>query len=275
MYDNDWSIRATVGASKALASIPVGLSRLAANLSPRLGELAKRTRESYPEMDRSISALEEHVDAPSRSKAESIGYGAGLLGAAALTPGIGAARVAARAFPPVFTRAGFVQSFPRMAAITRGAGAAVDAAAKGAIGGAISDPENPGTAALGGAVLGPAAKGAGAAMQTRGAQRIGAHVIPHALLAAPAYYMLTSMGVPAHLAAGVFPALTWYHMPSAAPFRRAGATIIDATGKVIAAIPPAFMGYFGGKGTGEVTQTGAEIGSDIARDASAELRRDF
>jgi hypothetical protein len=275
MYDNDWTIRATVGASKALASIPIGLSRLAATISPRLGELAKQTRGSYPDMDRAISALEEHVDAPSRSRAESIGYGAGLLGSAALTPGIGASKVAARAFPAIYTRAGFAQPFPRAAAFTRGVGSTVDTAAKGAIGGAISDPENPGTAALGGAVLGPAAKGLGVAMQTRGAQKIGAHALPHALLAAPAYHMLTSMGVPAHLAFGVFPALTWYHFPSAAPFRRAGATIIDATGRVIAAIPPSLLGYFGGQGAGEVTQTGAEIGSDVAKDVSTELRRDF
>lgn len=275
LYDNDWSIRATVGASKALAGIPIGLSRLAAHISPRLGELAKTTRQNYPEMDRAITALEQHADAPSRSRTESLGYGAGLLGSAVLTPGIGGARVGARIFPPLFTRRGFVQPFPRAATTARRVGETADVAAKGAIGGAIGNPDDPGTAALGGAVLGPAAKGLGAAMRTAGAQRIGAHVLPHAALAWPAYSMLTSMGVPSHLAWGVFPALSWYHMPSAAPFRRVGANIIDATGKVIASIPPAMLGYFGGQPTGVAAKAGAEAGSEVVKDVAAEASKDW
>lgn len=264
LYNNDWKTRAAVGAAKALTSIPISMGRLAGTMSPALADVVNQARSSYPMADGILRQMEEFSDSPSNSAMETAGYYGGLLGSAYLAPGVGGRSLMARLSPPVFTRSGWVPGIGHRWAMR--AGTVADNAAKGAIGGAIGNPDDPKTGALGGAIAGPAAGALGGAMSTRGGRRIGAHVLPHAVLAWPAYHALTSMGVPAHLAWSVYPMLTWYHMPSAAPFRRVGANIVDYTGRVIAAIPPAAIGYFGGGATGETAKAGGEIASDVVQE---------
>jgi hypothetical protein len=256
LYNDDWTIRATVGASKALASIPIGLSRLAGTMLPSLGEWAAKTRKAHPAADSAIRTMEEFAGSPSNSKMESVGYGAGLLGSSLLAPELGGAKVATMAsrYLPAFSR----WTRPIMAA-----GKAVDAAGQGAIGGAIGNPDDPKTGAIGGAVLGPAVRGLGALASGPAGRYWGAHALP-AIVAYPAYHALKAAGIPNEAAYSIIPLLTWYHSPGGRPLRLAGSTLIDWSGRVVAAIPPAAMGYLGGKDAGEAAQAVGEMGGDVA-----------
>lgn len=273
--EGDWQLRAGRGVAKMAAGIPVGLGRLAGTISPGLAELTERAKETYPRLGRTAKELAAFADEPLQSKMEALGYGGGVLGTAAAVPGVGAERLAAtagaRIFPPVFTRgAGFVPSAGQR--VMHGAGRAIDAAARGAVGGAIGSPEDPATGAIGGAALGTAPGALGRLAQSAYGRYYGAHALPYAA-AHNAYHLATSFGIPYEAAIGLYPLLKWYHSPAAGPLRRVGETLIDATGKTVATIPPALMGYFGGQQAGQVAREVGRTAADVAEQSYGEQPR--
>lgn len=273
-----------LGTARALASIPIGIGRAATYFSPKLGELAGEFRTAHPEIGRRLTELEEFADAPRKSMAEETGYYAGLTGAAYLAPGIGLRQFAARATAPIFSRGPWGSfwkpAMPAKAAtaVTR-AGKVGDVAAKGAVGGAIGNPDDPGTAAVGGALLGQA-PGAVASVLNNPTVRWGlTHTIPYATTIALAHRLESSFGIPYHLAYGIVPALSWHGSPANGPIRYHLGRFIDAAGRTVATVPPALMGYFGGQPAGEIAKAGGELADetvgDYARGVAAKTRENF
>jgi hypothetical protein len=244
LYNNDWTIRATVGASKALASIPVGIARLAGNV-PQLADIAERVRKTYPMADQTIRNLEGFVDSPSRSWAETAGYGIGTIAGFAGTPGVGAERAAAWAlprfwsrFPPYAFRGGQFVTTPaaRIGNAAGTAARATDTVAKGAIAGAVSDPDHPLEGAAMGAAGGAVPGVLSPAMRSRTMRSLGGSMAA-SMGGEAILQLMLKQSVPWYAIWPVVHNVRWHTRPVGAMLHRVGNNIVDQAGRIVGEIP--------------------------------------
>jgi len=139
----------------------------------------------------------------------------------------------------------------RAVARARKAGSLADLAVKGAAGGALGEPDDPGRGIATGAIGGLAPTGIRKAMQSWLGRAVGRWALPEAAL-----YALHGMGMPF----GASLALVGYHWsPLGRNLRRSGEWVMDNAGKVIGWAPPGASGYIATKSP----VTGAGIPSDL------------
>jgi hypothetical protein len=158
------------GIAKGAAELGVGAARLAGkgiglvspNTQSELGELAQRVP--------GAKQLEAFADRPYADPGEMVGdIGLNLATAAGVGPTRipGLVKGLAGRIAPTSQYARGVGWIPtRFGRVAAGAGTATEAAAKGAVGGAIADPDDPGTGAAAGAIGGAVPVGVGHFMQT-------------------------------------------------------------------------------------------------------------
>jgi len=185
------------------------------------------------------------ADTPDASTAETVGRVGGQVTGTSVIPGMGVGRVATGILRP---------SLGRLAPTI---GNLAERSFKGAVGGALGDPENPGRAAAGGAAAGLVPGAGGAGLRSWASRSLGG------LLAVEGtwYAAHKAFDIPFHPLFG--PLIVYHGGPVGRMIRRAGNKIMDNTGKVVGHIPPGAMGFFAGPTVG---QGGAEAPETI-RDA--------
>jgi hypothetical protein len=196
----DWQQAAGQGAAREAASLGVGAARLAGRALP---EGARASIGSALENVPGVTRLEQFADAPAEGPAEYLGSGAMdvVAGSAIPTAGLGnlAARAATRTTPvwvnPLGAGGRWLGSVanPRTVQAARVGGNVAEAAGKGALGGAITDPDDPSAGARHGAEAALGGRAIGGALRSRPVQEIagtmGRYGIPTGigyLLAGPA-----------------------------------------------------------------------------------------
>lgn len=239
LVESNPNVRFAKGAARGVTRLGMDTGRLLGNMSTTLADLPGKLPES---VQRGLSRAREFADEPSEGIAEGAGAIAGEYGPLLATPGVGAeaaaARLAARFFPPMFVRGGsFLPSAAHRA--VRTAGRTVDAAAKGATAGAITNPDDPATGATVGAVGGAAMPAAGAAMRSQTGQWLGGHLLPSGLASIAASGLT---GLPPWMTFPVIHSIRWYSSPLGRKLYQSGRWITDQSGRVIGEIPAGAAG---------------------------------
>jgi len=177
--------------------------------------------------------VRQFADTPDASTAETVGRVAGQAAGTSVIPGMGVGGVTT----------GFLR--PSLGRLAPTVGNLAERAFKGAAGGALADPEHPGSAAAGGAAAGLIPGAGGAALRSRVMRGLGG------LLAVEGtwYAAHKAFDVPFYPIAG--PLIVWHSGPIGRMLRRAGNKIMDNTGKVVGHIPAGAMGYFAGPTVGQ------------------------
>lgn len=281
----DPSGRVGRGSAKSIAGTAVALPRLAnqaiglasPSLRDRLGDLAERIP--------GVKRLERFADEPFQSAEEKAGYygtegaqflfgpgelklGAKLLGklpkAAKFSSKAAEGAAPARAAESFVAEApggekvlslkgegpipGGRQAFePVTHPAARTAERGIDFAARGALAGAITDPQDPGTGAVTGAVTGGALPLAGKALQSKPGQWIAGQIArrgPYAAIDAIAQ----SIGIPSHLLweTGIAEAILFYHAPGGKILDPAGRKAASWLGRALTRTNPLASGAVGG-----------------------------
>jgi hypothetical protein len=259
--NQDWA--ASRGLAKSVAGLGVGARNLL-GMVPGLNDLA---RQYVPEGARSAyRQMREFSEEPSQSWLETAGGFVPYLFGGELGLGKIAAQQATKMLP---TGAGFVKGLGVVRGATptvtkigvpaaRIAGDVAGRATTGAVGGAAQNPDDPGTAALGGAVAGQVPAAAGAVMRSPVGRWAGGAALP-ALVAhhfgVPLGEAIAG-GMGAHLMAQN---IRWHHSPVGKRLFQAGRWIIDHTGRIIGEIPSQAAGAAAGQASTspEVMQAGA------------------
>jgi hypothetical protein len=124
---------------------------------------------------------------------------------------------------------------------------AAETAARGALGGALADPDNPVRGAAYGAPAGFAGPLARRALQSPLGQFIGSHV-PGAVLGGLTYEGLRRLGPIGHaIGAGlVMPSIHWYRSPLGRKLRQWGGYVFDEFGNILGRVNPEASGYAAG-----------------------------
>jgi hypothetical protein len=247
----DWQQRTGKGIAKTLAgavtSIPrainAGIGLVAPETSEKLGELGERIP--------GVKRMEDFAAEPSTSWAETAGN---VLGTGAtLLAGPGELEIGAK-LASMFPKAtwmgasGLGRGFRAMPRPwVRNLGQAAEYAGRGAVAGAVTDPNDPGAGAAFGAVTGGLTPAAGRALRSRMGTWVGGQVARHgpvAMANALAYHL----GVPAHLLweTGFMQAFLWHHAPLGGPLERYGRRGARGLGKLLMRADPRLPGAAAG-----------------------------
>jgi hypothetical protein len=251
------------GIAKGAAELGVGTARLAGK---GLGLIAPQARSELGELVQRVPGekqLEAFADRPYADPGEMAGdIGLNL----ATAGGVGATRIpglvkglAGRIAPTSQYVRGIGWIPTRFGRIAAGAGTATEAAAKGAVGGAIADPDDPGTGAAVGAVGGALPLGLGQGMRTSTGQYLGGALARGAAGAAAGggvgYLFGGPGGAQRGAEAGGLGALghglmhgtrhtvVSYHSPVGRWLQKFGKGLFDKSGRLIGWINPATGGF--------------------------------
>jgi hypothetical protein len=230
---NQGEIEGGRGVAKSLAGAATGVPRA---INAGIGLFDPAARQSLGAMAErvpGVKRMETFAAEPSRSWAETAGYvggtGAQLLAGPAQLPGKFAAGQ------------GFVRAAPSRA------GAAVSVPARGAAGGAATDPENPGAGAVSGAITAGLSPGLGALAQTRAGQFTAGQAARGAAFAG-VEGLAHFMGVPMDWLwkIGIPELMVFYHSPVGRGLDRMGrAAAMKGGGALQRALPTAVGGAAG------------------------------
>jgi hypothetical protein len=247
----DWQQRAGKGIAKTLASAATGIPRA---INAGIGLVAPETSEKLGELGERIPGvkrMEDFAAEPSTSWAETAGN---VLGTGAqLLMGPGELEIGAK-LASMFPKAtwmgasGLGRGFRAMPRPwVRNLGQAAEYAGRGAVAGAVTDPNDPGAGAALGAATGGLTPAAGQALRSRMGRWVGGQVTRHgpvAMANALAYHL----GVPAHLLweTGFMQAFLWHHAPLGAPLERYGRRGARGLGKLLMRSDPRLPGAAAG-----------------------------
>jgi hypothetical protein len=244
------------GFAKEAASLGVNAARLGNRgiglLSPGLRTSLSDLAERVP----GVKRLEAFADEPSQDWGETAGgIGFDLAGGAGLGElgvGSGIARGASRIAPTARYVRGMGFMPTRWGKVAGAASTAGEAAAKGAIGGAITNPDDPVRGAEVGAVAGAAVPGTSRALRSKYGQSVGGFASRGAVSAA-----LTTLGhafgVPPHILGimGIAPFVHHWHGLGRG-LHRFGQQAASAAGKGVGRIPATAAGMAGSRAEQEL-----------------------
>jgi hypothetical protein len=249
--DLPWSQRHDIarGIPHGLASLGTDIVRLQQTLgnlfAPNLTQIAKR---NMPQFVRdAYHRAREYADEPSQSTTESITRGAAeTLPLMAIPGGPVEAFMRSRVLSQLPQIA--AATSPRAAAITGAIARGAGAAERGAVGGAIADPEHPGQGAVAGAVGGAIPGAAGGVLRSGIGRSLGAHGLGS--LAAFGVMHAFHTGVPVSdeiITSLAIPGLRWTRTPSGQKVHLVGNKIVDAAGQIVGHIPAGVAGFAAGR----------------------------
>lgn len=254
--DLPWQAAAGQGVAKGLATLGTEIPQFGNNViryfSPSTAQTLGDLANSIP----GVKGIQEFADSPYQGPAERLGsYTTQALGMM-VGPPVGKLGQLAKqgvnwAFPPVFRGAGkgalrtgwtFNPALGRSG--TRSAmkwagrtGNTAEAAGRGALAGAIANPDDPQTGAVTGAVGGAGAPIAGAALRSQLGKFLGTMSLPEIA----SYIATHKLGVPYYPVAG--PLLIWHQSPVSRQLRRVGNKIFDSAGRLVASVRSEVAGY--------------------------------
>lgn len=251
--DLDWQQRAGKGVAKSLAETATAIPQLAnagiRYFSPSTASQLDEMAEQIP----GVKRMEKFAAEPSTSWAETGGRIGGEL--AQVLPGAGAAKLApwlAKVAPqamvkPVFAAGRGFTAAPRT--LPTAAANTAEAAARGAAGGAITDPQHPARGAAIGAGTAGLAGVAGQALRSQVGQWLSDHLARYGPSVA-IHEAARLFGVPVDwvYAIGIPHLLRWHSSPYARALGGAGRATADVTGQVLQAVPPVMAGAGAGEG---------------------------
>jgi hypothetical protein len=265
----DWQQAAGQGALRETANLGIGAARLAGQVLP--GSVRKTLGQAAQSIP-GVSRLQEFADAPAEGPAEYLGSGAVDLATGGAMPAFRLGDAAAAMLPkatPIFAGGG--RGFraianPTAAKIARYGGDVGETAAKGALGGAVANPDDPMTGAMagGGAALGGRALGAG--LRTHTGQEIGGALSRYGIPTGVGYAV---GGLPGAAAGGGLGAIAnqvggaarhtahRYYSPLGQRLDRFGRAVFDSTGRFLGYMP-ATAGIAAGRASGGGVQRGRE-----------------
>jgi|SRR5215472_13064927 len=263
-----WWYQAARGASKGLAGLAESAIRYAPYASPLTTPFAGNLQD-LAEQSEYVQGLKRFRETPNESRWETAGDIAGQVAGTAAIPGLGAEALTARGLGALAARAPMVyirglglvpgptaRTLTRAApTISRMAGQSV----KGALGGALGDPEHPGSAAAGGAAAGLVPTPVGKALRSPVGRWMGGVGLTEG--AFQAAHHLT--GLPYYPLMG--PLIVWHSGPVGRGLRRVGNRIVDETGRIVGHIPAGATGYFAGPTVGEGGREAAETAKEYLR----------
>jgi hypothetical protein len=230
----------------ALGTNAVRLQQTLGNIfAPNLTQVVKR---NMPDFVRSAyHRAREYADEPSQSTTETVARGAAeTLPLMAIPGGPVEAFVGRRVLSQLPQIAAAVS--PRAAAITGAIARGAGAAERGAVGGAIADPEHPGAGAAAGAIGGAIPGAAGDILRSRAGQSIGAHGLAGIATAGVIYALHHGAGLPYELVAGLaIPGIRWTRTPSGRMVHLVGERLVDAAGQIVGHIPAGVAGFAAGR----------------------------
>jgi hypothetical protein len=191
------------GEGKALGSLGLGAAKLAGHAFPSINKAIADSP--------SAQQLQQFVDQPPESAAETVGNV--MTQGATMMAGPGWARAA-----------GYI---PKAYRYARAGVEGVEAAAKGALGGAVANPDDPKTGAMSGAAgsMLPGALGQG--LRSAPVKFMGRWMLPETAWALLHGYT----GVPFY--SGLGPLVAWHTSPFGRALRNTGEKIVDQTGRLI------------------------------------------
>lgn len=253
-----WPI--TRGITRGLTGMALGAPKLAGQLLPTsvrntLGQVA----ENIP----GVRQTREFAAEEPKSTTEAVANIGSQIGAGMLAPELGLGAKAAQVVNPAkFVRgAGWVSPPSALGSATRTLGNLAEQAGKGAAGSMITDPDEPGTAAIAGGASGVVPKVAGKAMSSPTGRYLGGKTGQlGAYLAVEE--MLRNLGVPASLSwLLAAPAFKYATSPAGRPIARAGQAAFDKAGRFLGYINPAAVGAGVGQATRALNPAAAEGGN--------------
>ena len=281
-YDEmDWQQAAGRGFARGAASLGLGAAHLAGQMLPTS---VRKTLGQATEGIPGVRQLQEFAGTEPEGPAEMAGGGLADLAAGSFVPELGLSRLAARAAPlfrrgvqqvPTYVNplgAGgrwmmanmpTVTYAPRSHAAAQFAARTADTAAKGALGGALTDPEDPATGAEAGAAAALGGRVAGKGLKSRTGQQIGGWIARHLPTAALGAYEGSGHGTGGMLGGaaagaalphvmGVVPrAVTGvtrhYHTIPGRGLQRFGQAVFDTSGRFIGYTAPTTAGMEAGR----------------------------
>ena len=284
-----WYQQAYEGATRGLSGLAATALKYGAYATPLQGaapEIAEWMQDQPI-----IQDLQRHADEPDATAWETAGNVASQVAATSAIPGLGAGSLTesgllalANRLPATYLRGYgmFPSTLSRL--LTRyaaPAGKVATGATKGALGGALSDPEHPGTAAAGGAMAGVLpipAKAAVANRLTKFAARAAVPTVAYSTAVALAHKFgfpgagnVIASGGMVHLGyighRMMHENIRWHTSPIGKNLGMVGTKIVDQFGNLVGSIPSGTAGYFAGptvgKGMRETPQTIEELGRSL------------
>jgi hypothetical protein len=244
----DWQQRTGKGLAKSLAStatsIPRAINAGIGLVSPETQEKLGTAAEQIP----GVKRMEDFAAEPSTSWAESAGNWAGT--GAQLLAGPGELEIGAK-LASMFPKATFAGRGMGFVAKPRpwvhNLGQAAEYAGRGAVAGAVTDPNDPGAGAALGAATGGLTPVAGRALRSRMGEWMGGMIARHgpvAAINAVAYHL----GVPAHYLweTGFAQAFLWHRAPLGQPLERYGRRGAQGLGQLMMRSDPRIPGAAAG-----------------------------
>jgi hypothetical protein len=268
--DMDWQQAAGQGAAREAVRLGVGAAHLAGQVLP---ESVRNTLGSAAERIPGVKRLEEFASADQEGLAEMIGSGAVDVAGGGMLPSLGLGTRAAAMVPRTVTpgtvtpiwNAGqwlarvtptTVTTYPRATRAARFAGNVAESAAKGALGGAVANPDDPATGAEYGAGGALAGRTAGRALQSPTGQYLAGVVGRYAPTTALGAMLGHGYGTPgmaggaaglgalAHTAMGK--TAHHYHSPLGRQLDYSGRGLAATIGELLRSLP-ATVGAAGGR----------------------------
>jgi hypothetical protein len=236
---NQGEIEGGRGVAKSLAGTATGIPRA---INAGIGLFDPAARQSLGAMAErvpGVKRMEQFAAEPSQSWAETAGYagatGAQLLAGPTQLPGKFAAGQ------------GFVRTAPSRA------GTAISVPARGAAGGAATDPENPGAGAVTGALTAGLTPGLGALAQSRAGQYVANNAM-RGTTALAVTSIAEAAGLPAHWlwAVGIPELIRFYHSPLGSKLGAAGERGAVKVGGALQRALPTAVGGAAGSAAGAV-----------------------
>jgi hypothetical protein len=224
--------------------------------------------------------MEEFADAPAEGPAEYVGQAAADVAGGGMLPALRLGSRAAAMIPrtvtpssvqPIWnmgqwigrTTPAVVKTYPRARTIARGGGNLAEAAGKGAVGGAVTDPNDPVSGALHGAEGAVGGRALGGALRSRPVQEIAGALsrygipsgIGYALGGLPGAATGGGLGMIANEAGRAARHTAHrYYSPVGQTLDRFGRAVFDSTGRFLGYLPATVGGEAARVGAGERPQ---------------------
>jgi hypothetical protein len=273
----DWQQAAGQGAAREGARLGIGAAKLAGQVLPTsvrntLGQMAEKVP--------GVKRMEEFADAPAEGPAEYIGQGAVDIAGGGMLPALRLGSRAAAMIPRTVTPSSVqpvwnmgrwigrtvpaaVNTYPGARVLARGAGNLAEAAGKGAVGGAVTDPNDPGSGALHGAEGAVGGRMLGGALRSRPAQEIAGNLSRYGIPTGIGYAV---GGFPGAAAGGGLGAIAneigksarhtsqRHYSTIGQSLDRFGRAVFDSTGRFLGYLPATVGGEAARVGAGERPQ---------------------
>ena len=262
-----WYQQAYEGATRGLSGLAATALKYGAYATPLQGaapEIAEWAQEQP-----FIQDLQRHAEEPDATAWETAGNIAAQIGGTAAIPGFGTGTAAERGLlalanrlPMTYVRryGMFPSALSRyLTQAAKPTGQAVTRATKGAAGGALSDPEHPGTAAAGGALVGSVPIPAKKALSGK----VGRTLAELAAVEGTYYGAHKATGLNYYPLLG--PALVWRSGLFGPKLRRLGDHIIAQVAKTAGRVPAGTAGYFAGPTVGQGMREAPENIEELGR----------